>query len=70
MLDCFQYSQWTISISNANAHNNKYKQHNTEIGSINIIESVDSISRDGPECHICNTLQIPKYLKIGNFVKC
>ena len=20
-------------------------------------------------CHICNTLQIPKYLKIGNFVK-
>ena len=36
----------------------------------NIIESVDSISRDGPDMpYICNTLQISKYLKIGNFVK-
>ena len=35
-----------------------------------IIESVDSISRDGPDMpYICNTLQISKYLKIGNFVK-
>ena len=36
VLDCFQYSQWTISGTNANAH--KYKQHDTETGSkINII---------------------------------
>ena len=35
-----------------------------------IIESVDSISRDGPDTpYIYNTLQIPKYLKTGNFVK-
>ena len=34
------------------------------------IESVDSISRDGPDMpYIYNTLQIPKYLKIGNFMK-
>ena len=34
-----------------------------------IIESVDSISRDGPDMPYIDILQIPKYLKIGNFVK-
>ena len=34
-----------------------------------IIESVDSIVGMARICHIRNTLQIPKYLKIGNFMK-
>jgi hypothetical protein len=37
VLDCFQYSQWTISKLNANAQPKKYKQRNMEIGSNNKI---------------------------------
>ena len=52
-------------------HQAKFHPHQKDLHTpCMIIESVDSVSGDGPDTpYIYNALQIPKYLKTGNFIK-
>ena len=71
LLACHSLSPWLAPSQSRLSHHpasTEFKTYRTETL---VIESVDSISRDGQDIHIiCNTLQMTQNLRIGNIQFC